>query len=267
MDPGSGADVEKLCKSRPDEESNKNHPPIIESLTNSSSAHSSMSHSISSHSSGSNSVAKPLSSIKLDEVLSNVTLNFDKINTAICLSPNITSIKFSTFRSLLVGTNSDDVQSELLELFLQKIKDMNAEYLEFIIEKLHSDENKINFCAKYKEYLLTHIKRFDPKKISEKIIRKSVRNQFNEMFNLPLEIIQDRGDGFEVFGAFIKIPDMTDGETLTIQNPTDINHTVKLTKYARGNVHIENKSTTGYRSTSMKFSGVWIIDQHGLRME
>lgn len=212
-------------------------------------------------------VAKPIDSNKLDEMLSKITLSSDKVHIVFCLSPNIASIKFLTFKDLLDSTYSADIQSLLWESFFQRIESMNVKNIEIIINKLRSDENKINFCAKYKDYLLTYIEGFDPKNISGKIIRKTDRNRFNEIFSLPLEVIQNRSDGFEVFGTFVKTSDMVVDETLTFIHPIDKYRIVKLTKLNRGNIQIQEQTSSGFSSTSMSFSGVWVIDDYGFHPE
>lgn len=224
-------------------------------------------HSVMEDSPITSTVARPLDSNKLDEVLSKITLSSDKVQIVICLSPNITSIKFSTFHGLIDSTYSDEIQFSLIDLFFQRIEDMSAKNLELIIEKLRSDENRTKFCKRYREHLLTRVKGFDAKKISDKIIRKSVKNQFNQIFGLPLEIIRERGNGFEIFGTFVKTSDMVVDHTMEFQDPADKYHIVKLTKLARGNIQIEEQTSSGFSSTSMNFSGVWVIDKSGFHME
>jgi hypothetical protein len=210
---------------------------------------------------------------KVNELLRNITLDSDKFGVLCCLHENIKSIKLTTFINMITYNYDVEKQNSFSELFFNKIDGIiDAKTIELVIDKLSGDKNKLSFCTTHKDFLMNNVENFDKKTIATKFIQKTMRNSFYELFDMPLEIIQNRGEGFEVFGIFISNDTIDIGDTITCNVPYDETGYVKITKKKNNRFTIDAEYTTNkdgysYMSTTRIFDGVWIYDENGLHRE
>lgn len=229
----------------------------------------------------------PLDADKVDALLKTVLLRCDKLDVIMCLNQNITSIKPEIFIDLLYGINQD-IQQNFITMFLEKVENIDMTIIRQVLNNLTCDEKKIAFCIQHKEFLLT-VHDFKPQMILRYFARYTVRNIFNETFDLPLEIVEDKGKGFHILGLPIKMEEYltkTDAKYHFNDDPNIVSGTfikmedlmvdkmiifrtlnkegyVKLTKQSDGMIKIEQIHENRNISCKKQCSSNWFIDEDG----
>jgi hypothetical protein len=204
--------------------------------------------------SGDEKKAVPIDAKKMEEIFKIVTYSSDKINLLLALVDNIESISEKTFFETVDNVYDKDKKNKFFEMFHCKIEsisektfikiihstyDVNEKFKFFemffcklekvssnLIKKIYDDtsfdDDKRKFLLRYKDLILNA--GIDPMDLLKDTRSKHARNKIREIFDLPLEHIENRGEGFEIFGQFKKLSDFEIGKEYIFKS--------KNTKYA-----------------------------------
>lgn len=184
------------------------------------------------------------------------------------LENNILTIHFNEAKVLL----NDKKNWPLFDRLLTKTVDFtNAVLVELI--KSMSEEKALEFFNAF-NHIFDRVKDFDPKTLVTHFkLRKTIRNNFLRLFDLPEEPIEDRGCGIEIFGEFVRFDSMVSGENRTF-NHKDGSYKVHLFKSDKNKYELKydiNSNAHGmltrYYSQQPLEDKVYILDYNGCRLE
>jgi hypothetical protein len=204
---------------------------------------------------------------KFDQVFKFFTMRSDRKKLALLFYENIHSVSENTFFEIVMSGDEFEEKMGFMEAYLPKVEKLSIATIKKIYHDLYVSTYKANFVLKYKDLIAKLC--VDPTEFLKDIKSKTERNAVRHALNLPLENIEDRGEGFEIYGQFKKYDEFELNKKYEFQSQKTRSF---ITKYRNDNqfeVEHERSLTSfgGHSSTGMRFTGVWIIDDTGLYSE